>query len=97
MDEIKVFTKSELEEMVEDIRDGYYTILAYYPYGEYTLSIYQGDTDYLIIDLNSDVGSADSLITTEEFLRLLKVDNGLEKYLNEMLYYDFEENDEGDE
>lgn len=94
---IKVFTEQDIEEIKKNLNDGYYLILESYPYGDYNLNIIHENTfKEVAISMSSPLTDAFSYMKDEDFLRLFDEENGLEKYLNSVLYDNSEENESED-
>ena len=80
----------DIREMKKDIIDyNLYHVVDSIPYGNYQLSIFN-EGDKILIVVNDNEGSASWVMDKEEFLNI-KTTEELEKHINSILYYNYNE------
>lgn len=85
----EAFEDEQIEEILENIKDGFYQILENHKYGEYLLNITQ-ENEIIIIEIFDDKGSGRSLLEDDYFITIVK-NRDFQKFLDAVLYYRYHE------
>lgn len=82
----EAFEDEKIEEILENIKDGFYEILEC-KYGDYNLTILK-ENEKIVIHLQDEFGESSNFCDVERFINLIK-NKKLENYIDEVLYYNY--------
>lgn len=81
-----VFKEEDVEEILRNIEYDLFEIFGS-DYGDYALAIFN-DREKIIVLLSDSRGNAENSISKEKFIEFIR-NNELEKYLNNVIYYNY--------